>query len=238
MARQTRFELPVLVLANAVSRARNSSRTRVSLVTSAAASAASFRQASVREDQRADLVAIGSGDDDVARIGSSCASRRARSGRHSPSAGGQLELLGDAAVEQEPGARIAGVFEFERIAELVEAVFVEGLRREVALTPMPGMMLGPRSRASSLPSLGTSLSSTPGTGTPILVESLLCTSRDRHGRAFSRAESGQKHDALPAGRERELLHFIEYRLRQRRAGEPQHFELPENVCRSAASARK
>jgi hypothetical protein len=46
MARQTRFELPVLPLAKVVSRARNSSSTHASAVTSAAPSAASRRQAS------------------------------------------------------------------------------------------------------------------------------------------------------------------------------------------------
>ena len=48
-----------------------------------------------------------------------------------PGAGRQLEVLGDAAVEQEAFARIVGVGEFQRVADLVEAVRVEGLAREL-----------------------------------------------------------------------------------------------------------
>src|SRR5262249_60340809 len=91
----------------------------------------------VRKDQRADLVASGAGNDDVARVRLELRQQAStqRSDIH-PGAGAQLEVLGHAAVEQESRARIAGVFEFERIAELVEAVFIEGLRGELALAPI------------------------------------------------------------------------------------------------------
>ena len=71
----------------------------------------------VRKDQRTDLVAIGSGDDDIARIRLERLQEATaqRTDVH-PSAGRKLEILGDSAVEQQAGARIAGVFEFERVA--------------------------------------------------------------------------------------------------------------------------
>jgi hypothetical protein len=56
--------------------------------------------------------------------------------------------------------RLRRIGEGDRIAWLVEAFGVERFTREIR-------PLGPRTRTSSLPPAGTSLSSTPGTGTPI-----------------------------------------------------------------------
>ena len=62
----------------------------------------------IREDQRADLVAVGAGDDDVARIRRELRQQaRAQRADIDPGAGRELEVLGDAAVEQQALARIA-----------------------------------------------------------------------------------------------------------------------------------
>ncbi len=58
--------------------------------------------------------------------------KRARNGPDAdPGAGRELEILGDAAVEQQPLAGIGRVDEFQRVADLVEAFLVEGLAREM-----------------------------------------------------------------------------------------------------------
>src|SRR5882757_8233251 len=53
-----------------------------------------------------------------------------------PRAGRELEILCDAAVEQQAFPRIVGIGEFESIAEAIVALLVEGLRRQVRLSPI------------------------------------------------------------------------------------------------------
>ena len=74
----------------------------------------------------------------------------------------ELEVLGEPAVEQQALGRIVGIGEFQRVADLVEALVVEGVPREIGPPPIARRDVRPSSRASSLPSFGTSLSSTPG----------------------------------------------------------------------------
>ncbi len=52
-----------------------------------------------------------------------------------PSAGGELEILRDAAVEGEAFRLVVRVEEAERIAEPVIALLVEGLMRRLGLAP-------------------------------------------------------------------------------------------------------
>src|SRR5262245_23963561 len=53
-----------------------------------------------------------------------------------PCAGRQLEVLGDAAVEQKSFAWIIRVDEFQGVADLVEPFRIEGLAREMLLPPV------------------------------------------------------------------------------------------------------
>ena len=53
-----------------------------------------------------------------------------------PGAAGKLEVFAGAAVEIEPGVEIIGVDRLQRIAHLVEAFLVEGLRGHLRLTPV------------------------------------------------------------------------------------------------------
>src|SRR5207342_3000269 len=53
-----------------------------------------------------------------------------------PGAAGELEILGDAAVEIEAGVEIIGICGLERIAEFVKALLVERLRGQFRLTPV------------------------------------------------------------------------------------------------------
>ena len=91
-------------------------------------------------------------------------------------------------------------------------------------------MFGPRNRHSSLPSFGTSFSSTPGGGTPMLPgrgESELQAIAS--GAVSVEPELDRKMIALAAGRDGKLLQFVPGVLLQARAGIEQHLEAAEEV---------
>ena len=91
----------------------------------------------IEHDQRRDFVAVDAGDHDVAhqrRAGRDEA--RAQRADADPGAAGELEILGNAAVEIEAGVEIVGIGRLERIAEFVKAFFVEGRRGQFRLAPI------------------------------------------------------------------------------------------------------
>ena len=91
----------------------------------------------IREYQRRDIVAIRTGEHHVAHIGREMVDETGpQHADPGPGAGGQLEILGEPAVEQQTLAGIVRVDEFERIAQLVEAFRVKGLARERVLPPI------------------------------------------------------------------------------------------------------
>ena len=98
----------------------------------------------IGEDQRADEVAVEPGQHDVAdqrRAGRDHAG--AHGGEIDPGAGRELEVLADAAVEDEALGQIVGIGEFQRVADLVEALLVEGLARSFpASLPIAGRDVG------------------------------------------------------------------------------------------------
>ena len=72
--------------------------------------ATSARQARLRENQRGDLVAVVPGEHDVApRARSDAETSRAQRARAHPRAGGELEILGEAAVEDKSLAGSRGI---------------------------------------------------------------------------------------------------------------------------------
>ena len=83
----------------------------------------------IGEDQRGDFVAVGAGEHHVAHERRAMRDEgRAQRPDADPGAGRELEILGDPAVEQETLCRLGRIGEFERVADLVEAFFVEGRR--------------------------------------------------------------------------------------------------------------
>src|SRR3954471_16097198 len=95
-------------------------------------------------------------------------------------------------------------------------------------------MLGPLSRASSLPSFGTSLSSTSGAGNPMLPgrgksQLQAMAKGEGGGRGLGGADAGDEDDALAAGRDAHLLQLVPDVLLQARAGVEQHLEAAEEV---------
>ena len=127
----------------------------------------------VREDQETHLVAAMAGHDDILRQwcerGNPGDAQRADA---DPGAGIELEIFGDAAVEEQPEFRPRGIGEFHGIADQIEALGVESLRGQFRRFPVARRDVRPRTRTSSLSPEGTSFNSVPGIGTPILPERL------------------------------------------------------------------
>ena len=136
--RQMRVEPPVLCRASASRRFLNSSRNfRVGQHRRGRRVGGKARKLAAGLDigkhQRRDLVAVQAGDHRVANerraVIDELGAQRARA---HPCAARELEIFGEAAVEQEALAGIARVLEPERVAHLVEAFVVEGFLGEVA----------------------------------------------------------------------------------------------------------
>ena len=88
----------------------------------------------VREDQEADLVAAMAGHHDVLRQG--CQRGDARNAQRAdadPGAGVELEILGDAAVEEQAEFGPVRIGEFHGIADQIKAFRVERLRGQLGL---------------------------------------------------------------------------------------------------------
>ena len=89
------------------------------------------------------VVAVGAGQHDIAHqrreMGDEGGAQRPDA---DPGAGRKLEILGEAAVEQQALGRIGRVGEFQRIADLVEAFLVEGVGREFRRAPIAGRDVG------------------------------------------------------------------------------------------------
>ena len=85
----------------------------------------------IRKDQRGDVVAIGAGQNHVAHERRALGDeRRAQRPDADPGAGRELEVLGQAPVEQKALRGVGRVGELQRVADLVEAFLVEGFRGE------------------------------------------------------------------------------------------------------------
>ena len=150
MARQTRADVPRPGSASACKKPANAFFTRASSSTAAAdASGAQIgRKLSagidVGNDQSRDIVAIRSGQHDVAH------ERRAmRDQRHAqrsdadPGPGRELEILGNSSVEKQALGGIGGVLEPHRVADFVKSLLVEGGRGDGGRTPIAGRDVGP-----------------------------------------------------------------------------------------------
>src|SRR5580704_17645497 len=82
--------------------------------------------------QRGDVVAVGAGQYHIAhQRREMCDERSAQRPDADPGAGCELEIFGEAAVEQEALGRIGLVGELDRIADLVKALVVERVGREM-----------------------------------------------------------------------------------------------------------
>ena len=82
-------------------------------------------------------------------------------------AGVELEVLRDPAPEHQPGVQVIRIGQGNGVAGAVIATGVERGRGEIRLSVVPGVTIGPFTRISYAPSTGTSLTSAPGSGTPM-----------------------------------------------------------------------
>lgn len=91
----------------------------------------------VGKNHHADIVAVMTGDDDVAHERRKVAedSGAERADAH-PCSGGEFEIFGEAAIEEEAFVDVVWVNESERVTEFVEAIVVEGFFRQGRLAPV------------------------------------------------------------------------------------------------------
>ena len=102
----------------------------------------------VGKHQRGDVVAVGAGDHRVAHERRAMIDEpRAQRAGADPGAAEKLEVLGDAAVEQQALARIGGVDELQRVADLVVALLVERVSGQIGPPPIAGRDVGALSAA-------------------------------------------------------------------------------------------
>ena len=91
----------------------------------------------IGEDQDRDDIAVRAGDHDVAHIGRAMRDEGdAQRPDADPGAGRELEVLGDAALEQQALFGVGRIVEPQRVAEPVEALLVERLRGQLRLAPV------------------------------------------------------------------------------------------------------
>src|SRR6185437_2323502 len=109
------------------------------------------------EYQHGDVVAIVTRDHDFLHEGRSERDEpRPQRSDAGPAAAGQLEVLDQAAVEYQAVLGMLRMFEPQGVAHAVVAFLVECGARELRLPPDPGVMFGPRKRASNFSPAGAS----------------------------------------------------------------------------------
>src|ERR1700733_10978036 len=97
----------------------------------------------VRKDQRSDIRTIVTRKYDIAQIGGAMREKlRAQRSHANPGAGGEFEILRDAAVEDESFGGIVGVDREQRVAQAIEAFVIEDGARQIGLTPITGSDAG------------------------------------------------------------------------------------------------
>ena len=153
--------------------------------------------------------------------GAQAATKRARSGPTLTQVPlRELEILGDAAVEIEAGIEVVGIGRFERVAELVKAFLVEGVRGQLRLAPIARRDVRPLGANFHLAVVRHSLASLPDTGSPTWPERLVRgLHRHEERRGLGGAEAGQHRHALAGFLHREFVEAVPDERRQRRARE-------------------
>src|SRR5207344_3399992 len=93
----------------------------------------------IGEHKCGDKIAISAGKNHVANEGSKMIDKAgAQRSDADPCARGKLEILRYPAVEQQSFAWIVRVNEFQRVADLVETLFIERVARQIVLPPVSG----------------------------------------------------------------------------------------------------
>src|SRR5262249_33527096 len=91
----------------------------------------------VGEYQGSEIIAIATGEYNIAHVwGKMVDEARAQRTNADPGSRRQLEILGNTPVEQEPLGRIVRIDNLQRVAELVETLFIEGVPRQLFLPPI------------------------------------------------------------------------------------------------------
>src|SRR5262249_55732827 len=114
-----------------------------------------------------------------------------------PGAGRELEILGEAPVEQKALCGLRRIGELERVAELVETLLVEGFRRERRRAPITRRDVRTLESRFELALPRHELELDPGRRQADIADALgIPAASDRERRRFGRAEARQEDDAL------------------------------------------
>ncbi len=147
-----------------------------------------------------------------------------------PGAGRELEVLGDAAVEQQALAGIGRVGEFQRVAQLVVALVVERIAGVLILPPVPRRDVRAPEPRFELALVRHQLERDPRQRQADIAGPAGIPGAGKRGRrGLGRAETGDEQDALAGRFGRKRLEFVPALLAQRGAGVEQHLEPGEEV---------
>src|SRR5216683_2212306 len=185
----------------------------------------------VGKDERRDLIAIGPGQHDVAHERSEFLDESHTQPVHiDPRAARQLEFLRNPSFVQQAPAGVGRIIEPERIAQPVEAFFVERVAGERGAAPVAGRDAGAAQPGFELAVHRHQLDLHPGRRQTDIVRPVgVPGAAERIGRGFGRAQSGQEQNAFTASVRGELLHFVENVLSNSGSGVPKYLEAAEEV---------
>ena len=139
-----------------------------------------------------------------------------------------------------PLPAIVGVDEFQRVADLVEALFVERLARELLLPPIAGRDVRAAQARFQLAFVRHQLEFDARRRQADIARPVeIPGAGERQRRGLGRAERGQKNNALAGGFDRELGEVVPGGLVEAGAGIEQHLQPAEEILRAVvSSARK
>src|SRR5580658_10252011 len=170
----------------------------------------------IGKHQRGNVVTVRAGQHHVAHqqceMGDESSAQRADA---DPGPGRELEIFGEAAVEQEALGRIGRVGELDRVADLVKALVVERVSREMRRLVITGSDVDAFEPRFELAVARHELELHAGQRQADIASAFgFPTAGNRCRRRLRRAETRQKHDALACGLDREPLDGVGDMLRQ------------------------
>ncbi len=175
-------------------------------------------------DQRANLVTVVAGNDNVANVGRKMQDHpRLQRTDADPGSGGELEVLRQPAIEQQALLGLGRVDEGDRVAHPVPAFRVEGRARRLGVAPIAGRDIGAADHGLELPA---------GRNQPEVLTrhrqadgsrpAAFPIGADGERCSLGRPKPGDHQDALAACRDRHLVERIPEMLREPGRGVEHH----------------
>ena len=148
-----------------------------------------------------------------------------------PGAAGELEILGDAAIEIEAGVKIARIRGLDRVPEFIKTFLVERFRCQLRLPPIARRDVRPFGANLQLAVVGDQLGIVAGHGKPDMAGAAGARI-DRHEerRGLGGAKPRQDRHAVAGFLHAELIEAVPDKRRQRRAGKEHRVQRREEFC--------